>query len=248
MTAIRKPTERAPERLGPLAKLPIFLDLDGKRAYYAASGGVNNYLYQLNENPDYWKTCSPNDTQSITGIPGATVTNVQYSFNYVLANGTTSCSATDPIATLIDNSTGTLQMKFIGYSGAPNPSNTTCPYTACRGIIASFKKDSPIDFLWYTIFESFDPSILGYTDCSVFYRNTKPAHCAINWVTGDVINGPMYTQDQYLVSGAPVFGRAQTDPRSTPGGDPIESMAPGTNPSTHMIAGRAAELILGRNT
>ena len=47
-------------------------DLQGKRAYYAASAGVNDYLYQLNEQPDYWKTCNPNDTQGLTGVPGAT--------------------------------------------------------------------------------------------------------------------------------------------------------------------------------
>jgi hypothetical protein len=199
-------------------------DLQGKRAYYAASAGVNDYLYQLNEQPDYWKTCSPNDTQGLTGVPGATATGVQYSFNYLLANGSTSCSSTDPITSLIDKNSGTLQMKFIGYSGTTGNNNANCQgYTTCRGIIASFRKDSPIDFLWYTVYESFDPSILGYNDCAVFYRNGKPAHCDIFWVTGDVINGPMYTQDQYLIGSSPVFGRNTNDQ--------IESVAPGTNSS-----------------
>jgi hypothetical protein len=49
----------------------------------------------------------------------------------------------------------------------------------------------------------------------------RPSHCNINWVTGDVINGPMYTQDQYLVPSAPVFGRNLNDK--------IESAAPGTS-------------------
>ena len=196
-------------------------DLDGKRAYYAASGGVNDYLYQLNQNPDYWKTCTPNDLQTITGLPGATVTNVQYSFQYVLANGSTSCSTSDPITSLIDKTTGTLQMKFIGYSGAPTTGNPACAYTACRGIIASFRKDSPLDFLWYTVYEAFDPSILGYTDCQKFYRDTRPSHCNIYWGSGDVMNGPMYTQDQYLIGGSATFGRDTNDL--------IESVAPGTN-------------------
>jgi len=45
MTAIRKPTERAPERLGPLAKLPIFLELDGKRAVVA--GGEEAAVWKV---------------------------------------------------------------------------------------------------------------------------------------------------------------------------------------------------------
>jgi uroporphyrin-III C-methyltransferase/precorrin-2 dehydrogenase/sirohydrochlorin ferrochelatase len=45
MTAIRKPTERAPERLGPLAKLPIFLELDGKRVVVA--GGEEAAVWKV---------------------------------------------------------------------------------------------------------------------------------------------------------------------------------------------------------
>lgn len=196
-------------------------DLDGKRAYYAASAGVNDYLYQLNQNPDYWKTCTPNDLQTITGVPGATQTKVQYSYQYMLANGSTSCSSTDPITSLIDKSTGSLQMKFIGYSGASATGNPACAYTACRGIIASFRKDSPLDYLWYTVYEAFDPSILGYTDCAVFYRDGRPSKCNIYWGSGDVMNGPMYTQDQYLIGGSATFGRTTNDV--------IASVAPGTN-------------------
>ncbi len=186
-------------------------DLDAKRAYAAAGAGVNDYLYQLNQDPDYWKTCTPNDLQTITGVPGATKTSVQYSFQYILANGSTSCSTSDPITSLIDTPTGMLQMKFIGYSGAPTTGNPACPYTACRGIIASFRKDSPIDYLWYTVYEAFDPKISGYNDCQVFYRVGRPAHCDIFWGSGDTMNGPMYTQDQYLIGGSPTFGRTKAD-------------------------------------
>jgi uroporphyrin-III C-methyltransferase/precorrin-2 dehydrogenase/sirohydrochlorin ferrochelatase len=45
MTAIRKPTERAPERLGALAKLPIFLELDGKRVVVA--GGEEAAVWKV---------------------------------------------------------------------------------------------------------------------------------------------------------------------------------------------------------
>jgi len=184
-------------------------DLDGKRAYLAARAGVQAFLYQLNQNPNYWLTC-PNDTQATTPVPGAT-TGVMYSWNPIYNPGYASCSS-DVINALIDPSTGTLRIEFIGYSGT-NPQ-------VQRGIVASFRKDSPLDFLWYTVYEAIDSSISGFTGCNVYYRNGRNSQCNINWVSGDSMNGPMYTKDQYLVADySPTFGRDANDK--------IESMAPG---------------------
>ena len=45
-------------------------DLAAKRAYAAAHAGVQAYLYQINQNPNYWETCA-NDTQSSpVTVPG----------------------------------------------------------------------------------------------------------------------------------------------------------------------------------
>jgi hypothetical protein len=187
-------------------------DLDSKRAYYAATAGVNAFLYQLNQNPDYWETCS-NDAQSQTAVAGSSTES--YSWSPIPATGYASCTS-DPISSMIDTSTGTLRLKFIGYSGNPAVS---------RGVVAGFREDSPFDFLWYTVYEALDSSLNGYSGCAVFYRNTRASTCNINWISGDVINGPMYTEDQYLVpsGNAPTFGRNS--------GDDIESAASGTNSS-----------------
>ena len=32
-------------------------DLDQKRAYAAAQAGISQYIYQLNQNPNYWEQC-----------------------------------------------------------------------------------------------------------------------------------------------------------------------------------------------
>jgi hypothetical protein len=82
--------------------------------------------------------------------------------------------------------------------------------------------NSPLDFLWYTHFESVDDGIPGYSDCGVFYRNGRDTNCNIVWVSADVMNGPAYTDDQYLIntSASPTFGRYANDK--------IESSAPGT--------------------
>ena len=94
---------------------------------------------------------------------------------------------------MIDNSTASLRMEFTGYAGNPQVTRT---------IVASFRKASPLDFLWYTVYEALDKSISGYSGCGVFLRNGRNSNCNINWVSGDVMNGPMYTQDQYLIYGS----------------------------------------------
>ena len=188
-------------------------DLDGKRAYSAAEAGANTFLYQLNQNPNYWQSCS-NDTLAQTQVPGTSPAEY-YSYQPIPANGNTSCISTNSIGSLIDKSTGSLRMEFTGYSGGPN--------SVVRTLVASYRKLSPLDFLWYTVYEALDSSINGYSTCGVFYRAGRNSNCNINWVTGDVMNGPMYTQDQYLVLGSPTFGRGPADK--------IESLAPGSSAS-----------------
>ncbi|HJS96957.1 MAG TPA: hypothetical protein VJ741_22000 [Solirubrobacteraceae bacterium] len=187
-------------------------DLATKRAYSAATAGVNAYLYQLNQNPNYWNTCS-NDIQSTpVSVPGSSDGGA-YTYAPIYANGNTSCTG-NVINSLIDNTTGTIRMLFTGTAG-------TRPVVT-RAIVVSFRMNSPLDFLWYTHFESVDDGIPGYSDCGVFYRNNRDPNCNIVWVSADVMNGPAYTDDQYLIntSASPTFGRYANDK--------IESSAPGT--------------------
>jgi Tfp pilus assembly protein PilX len=185
-------------------------DLDGKRAYAAAQSGMQAYLYSLNvnaSNSTWWETCtndmSNNGAGTAVAVPGST-TAATYSYLPVPANAATACSTTDPVGSLIDTGTGTLRMAFTGYSGH-----------ATRSIVASFRTLSPLSFLWYTVYETEDTSITGANSgCDRFYYQSPgpPSSCDIFWVSGDHMNGPMYTQDQFLISpsNAPTFGRAGT--------------------------------------
>ena len=185
-------------------------DLNGKRAYAAAQSGMQAYLYSLNvnaSNSTWWETCANDKSNGGAGtpvpVPGAT-TGATYSYIPVPANGATACSTTDPVGSLIDATTGTLRMAFTGYAG-----------NATRTIAASFRTLSPLSFLWYTVYETEDTSITGANSgCNRFYYQSPgpPSTCDIFWVTGDHMNGPMYTQDQFLISpsNAPTFGRSGT--------------------------------------
>jgi hypothetical protein len=192
-------------------------DLDSKRAYYGARAAENIFLYQLNQNPNYWSTCPSSTTP--TALPGST-DGEKYSYAPVYNTGysATNC-ATSPIAALIDASSGTLRIKFTGYSGGPTS-------TVSRTIVSSFRKPSPLDFLWYTDHEMEDPQLnSNCTNEKYYYQYTRsspaPSSCEINWVSGDTMSGPSYTNDQYLIfdNASPVFGRSGSQ-------DQTESSAP----------------------
>jgi Tfp pilus assembly protein PilX len=185
-------------------------DLDGKRAYASAQAGLQTYLFQLNSHAttsQWWETCA-NDTQTAVTVPGST-TGVYYSYKPV-----NTCVATNPVGSLINTTTGTLGMEFTGYSGAGCP--TAGGQCQTRTIVASLRTLSPLSFLWYTVYETKDSTLSG-TNCEQMYYNNASmitnSDCTIYWVTGDQMNGPMYTQDQYLIypNDAPTFGRSGAD-------------------------------------
>jgi hypothetical protein len=191
-------------------------DLSGKRAYAAARAGLANFVYKLNKDTELWTTCP---TQAVTQVPGGP-TDLKFSYSPLAANGNATCSASNPVGTMIDFTTGSFRMKFTGTAGTPAVSRT---------IVASFRRDSPLDYLWYSVYETLDPNTYSvpanYQDCAAFARNGRPSKCGtISWITGDLIKGPMYTQDQYSICGSPTFGRAggtdtirTTAPLSAPG-------------------------------
>ncbi len=187
-------------------------DLDAKRAYSAARSGLANFLVQLNRNTELWESCPSKGSTQVPGGPS----NLRYSYTTVPANGATACSTSNPVGTLVDFSSGSFRMKFTGTSGTP---------AVTRTIVAAFRRDSPLDFLWYSVYETLDPNTYAdpssKQDCAEFLRDGRPSDCGvISWITNDELNGPMYTQDQYSICGAPRFGRAG-------GTDTVNTAAPG---------------------
>ena len=206
-------------------------DIDSKRAYYAARAGVQKFLFHLNQNSNHWQDC-PEQTK--IAVPGSSTE--QFEYQPVPANGAPDCDPANPIPTMIDTPTGTFRMRFVGYSGSGTNE-------VKRALVAGFRRGTPIDYLWYTTFETLDPVTYpkpwGTTDynlCGKYRRDPDPrpsqdfnnGFCSeINWINGDVVNGPMYTHDQFRIcansTGTPKFGRTN---------DRIESTSPGatTNP------------------
>jgi hypothetical protein len=215
-------------------------DLDQKRALLAADAGLAAYVQQLNANPNYWVTCPASGgatgaTGSQVTVPGSNDSGSIESYTYqnVPASGFSACDPNNAIASMIQSgsgsSAGTFRVKFTGSS---HPSGaSTAPAT--RTIVAQFKPASFLQYIYFTNYEIEDPSATGdsQTACAVHYwalpypatGNTRNSNCggAIDFITGDALNGPVHSNDDMFICGNPSFGSTGstgvTDVVETPG-------------------------------
>ena len=150
-------------------------DLDQKRAYAAAQAGIQAYNYQLNQNVNYWETCTPIGNTGATGfngvngngfvtVPGSTDSGSteKYSVQIHVASTAPStdnvCDTANPIATLIEGSSagtaaGTFRVTSTGTS--VNASGTVL---ATRTLVAQYRSPSFLNYVYYTDYETLDPS------------------------------------------------------------------------------------------
>jgi Tfp pilus assembly protein PilX len=138
-------------------------DVGRKQALAAAESGVNQYLFQLNGDNDYWAKCTtmttPNavndvwngvapDPRKWATVPGAST---QYTIELLPANGYAKCTPGAKVAdSMIDANTRSLRIRVTGRA-----QSASGPVT--RSIVAALKRDSFLDFLWFTDFETSDP-------------------------------------------------------------------------------------------
>ena len=207
--------------------LPLTRDSqDRKQSYAAAEAGINLYQYHLNQDPDYWNRCTnvpaPNATENQPvnqAWNGTTPSvdprrwrnvagrNTQYTLELLPAPTKTACVEGD-LSSMDDPATGTFRIRS---TGRPREGDTLK-----RSIIASFRRKSFLDFLYFTDFETTDP--INYaagsqswanTNCgSGRYRPQRDNNCTeIQFADADAITGPFHTNDSILTCGQPDFGR-----------------------------------------
>lgn len=206
-------------------------DLDRKQAYEAAQAGIADYSYHLNSDTNYWTKCVPSPANAINqygsttnrkSVPGST--GATYSIELVPATGKSSCSTADPAGSMIeqsDTALGTFRIRSTGYSGAVK-----------QRIVATFRRSSFLDYVYFTQLETSDPVTYGYTSTAAIaganaqcskttlagrYNASIPGtsgdYCnVIVFTNGETINGPLHTNDTLAICGAPTFGRTIADP------------------------------------
>jgi Tfp pilus assembly protein PilX len=204
-------------------------DLDQKQAYDAAKAGIDDYAYHLNNDTNYWTKCTSVPTphavnqQSSTAnrrfVPGSTT--ASYSIQLLPATGKTACSTSDPVGSMIEPSgpaMGTFRIRATGYSGDSK-----------RSVVATFKRASFLDYVYFTQLETSDPVTYGdaatisgaYTQCTKRiaqgrYDAPIPGsggdYCdVISFIDDEEIDGPLHTNDALVVCGRPHFGRSLAD-------------------------------------
>ncbi len=171
-----------------------------KQAYYAALAGVQQFEYDLQANPDYWESCEGIAEKTVPEESGE-----RYVVKVLPAKGSESaeCPGVNPFATIIYNEpplTNTFRIKSTGYAGS-----------AERQIIATFKVTGFLNFIYFTNFETEDPSLYkAPAECKEKYHSewsAKGLKCAtITFTSGDSVNGPMHTNDATKVEGSATFG------------------------------------------
>lgn len=210
-------------------------DLDQKQAYDAAQAGINDYAFHLNTDNGYWAKCTsvpnPNAVNQVGStsrrrfVPGSTT--ASYAIELIPATGKSSCQTNDPVGSMIEPNGpmgGTFRIRSTGYSGKEK-----------RSIVATFKRASFLDYVYFTQYETSDPVTYGDPDvvaeasaeCEKWEREgrVKPTstrdYCnVITFPDFDNIKGPLHTNDQLTTCGSPTFGRTTADVIEVSAGPP----------------------------
>ena len=209
-------------------------DLDHRRAFEAARAGINDYVYHLHKDTSYWSRCTNVEEPSAVNQAGSTAkrrfvpgnTGGSYAIE-LLPSSTqkefTQCSTANPGPSMLESSgllKGTFRIRSTGFSGSSKVA-----------IVATFKPATFLDYVYFTQRETSDPVTYGfanpsaalegaYSQCSKSiaegrYAAKIPAtnqYCdTISFVEGDSINGPMHTNDAFVICGKPTLGRNAFD-------------------------------------
>lgn len=155
-------------------------DVTRKQAYAAAESGLQAYVLRLTKDASYWTKCTGNRPTGTTGNATKTTEQTdavnqwwngagsdprrwanlpddtgQYTVEQLPANGKTACNASDPVGTMIDDDTATFRVRVTGrglkVDGTPGDSR--------RSIIATFKRKSFLDYIYFTDLETLDPTL-----------------------------------------------------------------------------------------
>jgi len=218
-----------------------------KQAFAAAQVGIQRYLFNLDQDNNFWEQCVPSPDPSginLNGsianrrpVPGSATES--YAIELMPAAGQTtytSCSKTDPVTSMIQASAGAgagaIRIRSTGFAGSVK-----------RTLVAVVRKKTFLDYVWFTKFETDDPIVqavkAGYSpgvspwdtvlagaqkQCAMYWRTDATStgrfnapfygnnKCdQISFINGDNIQGPMHTNDEFAICGAPTFGRNSND-------------------------------------
>ncbi len=209
-------------------------DDDSKQAYAAAEAGISYYLNRLAQDTSYYTHCAnvPSASQNAvnnewtgTGtdprlwrkIPG-------YQSDYTVELLAVQTGADPPHelcvenvpASMVDASTGTFRIRATGRARTPLSASDQ---PKKRSIVATLRRKSFLDYLYFTDRETLDPLAYRDTDDQAWAsvncagpRQDRASGCTeINFISQDAVNGPFHSNDSILICGSPTFGDDAND-------------------------------------
>jgi type II secretory pathway pseudopilin PulG len=203
-----------------------------KKAYYAAQAGISDYSFHLNGDVNYWTKCTEVPAPDVVNnlgenplrtraVPGAE--DESYAIQLIPASSDTEaspqkCDPANPVLSNIEAKfpAGTFRIQSTGYA-------TDNGKTDKRTIVATYAHTSFLNFVYYTKYETSDPSTYSngehdYNECGQ-PRAQRPSFCdTIDFITEDDIQGPMHTEDSVAICDEPIFGRSLSDAIEFKGG------------------------------
>lgn len=204
-------------------------DEDQKRAYAAAEAGVQDYFFHLTQDNAYWAKCL-SDTANVSlndaggpvsslrrkAVPGAVTS---YAVELMPANGRARCDMANPDGSMIVSGglqSGTFSIRSTGFSR-----------NVRRTIVASFRRRSFLDYLYFTDYETADP---------VWYSLQSKGHETRSGSNESRTRTPSYRwQDSsvsslagWAASQCPVYWRNSRSSRVYPPVDPYWQQQVGT--------------------
>lgn len=213
-----------------------------KQAFQAAQAGIQQYLFDLDQNNQYWTQCVPTpangvnnagSTANTRAVPGSTTESYAIELMPAAGSGYTQCSTSAPGPSMIQatgSGAGSLRIRSTGFAGSVK-----------RTIVAQLRENNFLDNVWFTQYETDDPSVqliadgcsptscsgsswstaLGQaqTACGQYWRSNRSTatfyggyHCdQIFFISLDNLKGPVYTDDEFAICGTPTFGRNSSD-------------------------------------
>ncbi len=199
-------------------------DQDWNAALAAAEAGIDDYVYRMNEDANYWQYGNPNAVSPVLKLPTPPDGNKAFT-QWVKVPGPSSSGyfRYDVLGT--PDANGVVRLRATGKVGK-----------VTRTIEASIRRRNFLDYLYFTDYETFDPALYpisgsSYTpaqaqaNCVMYYFSGRKnnSNC-INIVFGisDVIKGPLHTNDAIGVStttnNKPEFQGDTTDSWDDPAG------------------------------
>lgn len=191
-------------------------DQDWNAALAAAEAGIDDYVFRLNQDSNYWSEPDPTNgaLSGWVAIPGGSP---EAEFRYEIDTAE------------------------IGSSGAIGIRSSGRVRGVERTVEATLRKRSFLDYLYFTDYETLDP--IAYTDpspswaqanCSRYWYDGRdesgyPACVNIRFGGNDVINGPLHSNDAILIRDDPQFLGDTTTSWDDPSGqlwrddDPVSS-------------------------